>query len=81
MSFLFLTGTACTPEQIRLLKSGGQKVPGPNGYSDYVVTCYDVAGCYYKADYQCDGDYDVVETTNGKSASGEFVYNMLITCR
>ena len=60
--------------------SGGEKVHGPNGYGDYIVSCYDISRCYSKAAYECDGAYDVVHVTDGISDGGTVVHNMLISC-
>ncbi len=79
-SFLFLTSSACSPQELRLWKSRGERVPGPNGYSNYVVSCYDITVCYTKANRQCHGKYEVVETTHGMSEMGHSVYDMLVNC-
>ena len=59
---------------------GGEKVSGPTGYSDYLVSCFDISRCCDKAAYECNGVYHIHNITNGISDGGTQVHNMLITC-
>lgn len=58
--FVFLGLVSCTTSQ---------KIIGPDGTDNHLISCYETAGCYSKAREVCGGNYKIVNTSTETSGS------------